>query len=91
MKIVLETVTKIRSLRPATDKNERRAVLAVCRTTQAEDLIQSYDFLITTLASLSSIKVLLFFGSLLEFVWLCKYHTLFLFICGLNSKLLCRF
>lgn len=57
MKIVLETVTKVRSLRPATDKNEKRAVFALCRTPQAKNLIESYEFLITTLASLSSIKV----------------------------------
>lgn len=57
MKIVLETVTKVRSLRPATDKNEKRAVFALCRTPQAKNLIESYKFLITTLASLSSIKV----------------------------------
>ncbi|XP_078181531.1 valyl-tRNA synthetase / valine-tRNA ligase (VALRS) [Carex rostrata] len=58
MKIVLETVTKVRSLRPATDKNEKRAVFALCRTPQAKNLIESYEFLITTLASLSSIKIL---------------------------------
>ncbi|KAJ1694927.1 hypothetical protein LUZ63_011625 [Rhynchospora breviuscula] len=57
MKIVLEAVTKIRSLRPATDKNEKRAVFTLCRAIKARDLIENYEFLITTLASLSSIKI----------------------------------
>lgn len=84
MKIVLETVTKIRSLRPATDKNEKRAVFVLCRTPQAKDLIQSYEFLISTLASLSSIKVSFFFGLPCECVRLCKYHISFFFRYGLN-------
>ncbi|KAJ6819284.1 valine--tRNA ligase, mitochondrial 1 isoform X3 [Iris pallida] len=58
MDIVLGAVRKLRSLRPTSDKNERRPACALCRTEDVSNVIRSYEFEIVTLASLSSIKVL---------------------------------
>ncbi|KAK8936168.1 Valine--tRNA ligase [Platanthera zijinensis] len=59
MDIVISTVRKIRSLRPPSDKNERRAAFALCRGDDIVLIIKAYEFEILTLASLSSLKVLL--------------------------------
>ncbi|XP_072972048.1 valine--tRNA ligase, mitochondrial 1-like [Typha angustifolia] len=58
MEIVIGTVRKLRSLRPPSDKNERRPAFALCRGCEAAGIVKSYEFQILTLASISSLKIL---------------------------------
>lgn len=58
MEIVNAAVKKLRSLRPQSDKNERRAAFALCRADDVAHIIKAYEFEIVTLASLSGLKVL---------------------------------
>ncbi|XP_020258014.1 valine--tRNA ligase, mitochondrial 1-like [Asparagus officinalis] len=58
MEVVNSAVRKLRSIRPQSDKNERRAAFALCGADDIAKLIKAYEFEIVTLASLSSLKVL---------------------------------
>ncbi|XP_078446483.1 valyl-tRNA synthetase / valine-tRNA ligase (VALRS) [Wolffia australiana] len=58
MKVVESAVRSLRSLRSASDKNERRPAFALCATDEIARIIGSYVFEISTLANLSSLKVL---------------------------------
>ncbi|XP_020102255.1 valine--tRNA ligase, mitochondrial 1-like [Ananas comosus] len=58
MEIVIGTVRKLRSLRPANDKNERYPSFALCRGSDIAATVRSNEFQIVTLASISSLKIL---------------------------------
>ncbi|XP_020088963.1 valine--tRNA ligase, mitochondrial 1-like [Ananas comosus] len=58
MEIVIGTVRKLRSLRPANDKNERYPSFALCRGSDIAAIMRSNEFQIVTLASISSLKIL---------------------------------
>ncbi|KAG2547987.1 hypothetical protein PVAP13_9KG145685, partial [Panicum virgatum] len=58
VEIVLDTVNKLRSLRPSTDAYERRPAFVLCRGLETTATIRSYHSYITTLASVSSLKIL---------------------------------
>ncbi|KAJ1294912.1 hypothetical protein BS78_01G182600 [Paspalum vaginatum] len=58
MMIVLDTVNKLRSLRPSTDTHERRPAFVLCRGLEIATTIQRYQSQITTLASVSTLKIL---------------------------------
>ncbi|KAM0940445.1 putative valine--tRNA ligase [Dioscorea sansibarensis] len=57
MENVVNAVRTLRSLRPPSDRNERRQAFAVCRGEDIVAVIKSYEFEILTLASLSSLTV----------------------------------
>ncbi|KAL6641285.1 hypothetical protein ACP70R_019466 [Stipagrostis hirtigluma subsp. patula] len=58
MDTVLDTVTKLRSLRPTTDMHERRPAFLLCRNPEIAATVQCYQSQITTLASVSTVKIL---------------------------------
>ncbi|XAR47991.1 Valine--tRNA ligase [Bertholletia excelsa] len=61
MQMVESAVKELRSLRsslPAKERHERRAAFALCRSDAVEDVVKSHELEISTLAALSSLKVL---------------------------------
>uniref|UniRef100_A0A0E0CU02 valine--tRNA ligase n=1 Tax=Oryza meridionalis TaxID=40149 RepID=A0A0E0CU02_9ORYZ len=56
--IALDTVNKLRSLKPPTDTNERRPAFALCRGQEIAAIVQCYQSLVVTLSSISSLKIL---------------------------------
>ncbi|GMH26346.1 hypothetical protein Nepgr_028189 [Nepenthes gracilis] len=61
MDLIESTVKALRSLRslmPAKERHERREAFALCRTDRILEIIKSHDLEISTLATLSSLKVL---------------------------------
>ncbi|XP_044971413.1 valine--tRNA ligase, mitochondrial 1-like [Hordeum vulgare subsp. vulgare] len=58
MEIVLDAVSKLRSLRPPTDIQLRRPSFVLCRNLEIAATVQHYQAQIATLASVSSIKIL---------------------------------
>ncbi|XP_051192009.1 valine--tRNA ligase, mitochondrial 1 [Lolium perenne] len=58
MEIVLDAVSKLRSLRPPTDIHERRPSFVLCRNLEIAATVQCYQAQIATLASVSSLKIL---------------------------------
>ncbi|KMZ60474.1 Valine--tRNA ligase [Zostera marina] len=58
MEMVESAVRSLRSLRPPNDKNERRPAYALCSSNTVADIVRSLEFEISTLANLSSLKVL---------------------------------
>ncbi|XP_052134317.1 valine--tRNA ligase, mitochondrial 1-like [Oryza glaberrima] len=58
METVLDSVNKLRSLRPHTDIHERRPAFMLCRGVDIAAIIQCYQAQISTLASVSSLKIL---------------------------------
>ncbi|KAG8045647.1 hypothetical protein GUJ93_ZPchr0008g13403 [Zizania palustris] len=56
--IALDTVNKLRSLKPTTDTNERRPAFALCRGQEIAATIQCYQSLVVSLSSISSLKIL---------------------------------
>nr|CAB3494244.1 unnamed protein product [Digitaria exilis] len=58
METVLDTVNKLRSLRPSADTYERRPAFVLCRGLETAATIRSYQSYITTLASVSSLQIL---------------------------------
>ncbi|TVU34278.1 hypothetical protein EJB05_16109 [Eragrostis curvula] len=54
LNIVLDAVSKLRSLKPPTETNERRPAFALCRGQQIADTIRSYHSLIMTLFHIRS-------------------------------------
>ncbi|KAF8672482.1 hypothetical protein HU200_049696 [Digitaria exilis] len=55
---VLDTVNKLRSLRPSADTYERRPAFVLCQGLETAATIRSYQSYITTLASVSSLQIL---------------------------------
>ncbi|CAA7400140.1 unnamed protein product [Spirodela intermedia] len=58
MKVVESAVRSLRSLRSLSDKNERRPAFALCANDEVANIIGTYELEISTLANLSSLKVL---------------------------------
>uniref|UniRef100_A0A1D1ZGU5 valine--tRNA ligase n=1 Tax=Anthurium amnicola TaxID=1678845 RepID=A0A1D1ZGU5_9ARAE len=58
MQIIEYAVKSLRSLRPLGDKNERRPAFALCATDDVAKIVRNHGFEISTLAYLSSLKVL---------------------------------
>ncbi|KAF7035505.1 hypothetical protein CFC21_046373 [Triticum aestivum] len=56
--IILDTVNKLRSLKPPTDTNERRPAFALCRGEDIAATVQCYQSLVVSLSSVSSLKIL---------------------------------
>ncbi|KAE8783792.1 Valyl-tRNA synthetase [Hordeum vulgare] len=56
--IILDTVNKLRSLKPTTDTNERRPAFALCRGEDIAATVQCYQSLVVSLSSVSSLKIL---------------------------------
>ncbi|XP_052146123.1 valine--tRNA ligase, mitochondrial 1-like [Oryza glaberrima] len=56
--IALDTVNKLRSLKPPSDTNERRPAFALCRGQEITATIQCYQSLVVSLSSTSSLKIL---------------------------------
>uniref|UniRef100_A0A0E0KHR3 valine--tRNA ligase n=1 Tax=Oryza punctata TaxID=4537 RepID=A0A0E0KHR3_ORYPU len=56
--IALDTVNKLRSLKPPSDTNERRPAFALCRGQEITATIQCYQSLVVSLSSISSLKIL---------------------------------
>uniref|UniRef100_A0A0D9VNJ4 valine--tRNA ligase n=1 Tax=Leersia perrieri TaxID=77586 RepID=A0A0D9VNJ4_9ORYZ len=56
--VALDTVNKLRSLKPPTDTNERRPAFAVCRGQEITAIVQCYQSLVVFLSSISSLKIL---------------------------------
>ncbi|VAH05059.1 unnamed protein product [Triticum turgidum subsp. durum] len=58
MEIVLDAVSKLRSLRPPTDIQLRRPSFVLCRNLEIAATVRCYQAQIATLASVSSLKIL---------------------------------
>ncbi|KAJ1263370.1 hypothetical protein BS78_09G179300 [Paspalum vaginatum] len=58
MDIVLDTVSKIRSLKPATERNKRLTAFALCRGQDIIATIQSHQYLVVSLSSITLLKIL---------------------------------
>ncbi|CAL9077453.1 unnamed protein product, partial [Musa acuminata var. zebrina] len=58
LEIVNAAVRKFRSLRPQCNENRRFPAFALCRGHHIANIMKTYEFEITTLASVSSLKVL---------------------------------
>uniref|UniRef100_A0A0D9VTQ7 Valine--tRNA ligase, mitochondrial n=1 Tax=Leersia perrieri TaxID=77586 RepID=A0A0D9VTQ7_9ORYZ len=58
MDIVLDAVNKIRSLKPPTERNERRPAFALCRGQDIAATIQCHQSLIVSLSTISLLKIL---------------------------------
>jgi valyl-tRNA synthetase len=56
--IALDTINKLRSLKPPSDTNERRPAFALCRGQEITATIQCYQSLVVSLSSTSSLKIL---------------------------------
>ncbi|KAF0913119.1 hypothetical protein E2562_020255 [Oryza meyeriana var. granulata] len=56
--IALDTVNKLRSLKPPSDTNERRPAFALCRGQEIAATVQCYQSLVVSLSSISSLKIL---------------------------------
>jgi valyl-tRNA synthetase len=54
----VKSLRSLRSLMPAQERNERRAAFALCRTDAIAEIVRSRELEISTLATLSSLKVL---------------------------------
>ncbi|KAG5558497.1 hypothetical protein RHGRI_008438 [Rhododendron griersonianum] len=54
----VKSLRSLRSLMPAKERHERRAAFALCRTDADEEIVMSHELEISTLATLSSLKVL---------------------------------
>ncbi|KAL7003273.1 Valine--tRNA ligase, mitochondrial 1 [Sarracenia purpurea var. burkii] len=55
---VVKSLRSLRSLMPAKERHERRAAFVLCRTDEVEEIVKSHKLEISTLATLSSMKVL---------------------------------
>ncbi|MQL91943.1 hypothetical protein Taro_024571, partial [Colocasia esculenta] len=58
MQIIESAVKSLRSLRPSSDRNERRPAFALCATDNVANVVKNHEFEISTLAHLSFLKVL---------------------------------
>ncbi|PSS33118.1 Valine--tRNA ligase, partial [Actinidia chinensis var. chinensis] len=54
----VRSLRSLRSLMPAKERHERRAAFALCRTDAVIEIVKSHELEISTLATLSSLKVL---------------------------------